>query len=150
MADFSGPVIGVFSHGNINIPVQITATVGEPFTFDLSAINESANYTLRLYLDGEVLNVEVDGEVYDCFTLKTMIWSTLTTSTAQSNMNVVNITADGGAVYTSATLIGKTVKTVFTDNVRRLTTDWSFNATTGTLTFISGQDAGVEIQIYYK
>jgi hypothetical protein len=46
-------------------------------------------------------------------------------------------------------LIGKNIQLVFTDNVIRIPSDYSFNTNTGTITFISPRDIGEVIQITF-
>lgn len=150
-ATFSGSVVGVFSNTNHAVSQNITVENGEPFMFDMSYLNENMDYTLRIYVNGINISVEIDNIEYDCFTVKTEIIGVSVDFTPYpdtANATVV-IIADGNASYTNALLIGKNIQLVFTDNVIRIPSDYSFNTNTGTITFISPRDIGEVIQITF-
>jgi hypothetical protein len=58
-------------------------------------------------------------------------------------------TATGTTTIQDNLLIGKALVMVFTDNSIRIPTDYSLNATTGTVTFISSIDTGTILQFIY-
>lgn len=70
----NGLVTGVFTSGNLTIKLTISATIGDPFVFDLSYLNEDANYSLQLFdADNNLISATIDSVQYDCFSLKTKI-----------------------------------------------------------------------------
>lgn len=152
-SDFNGTISGVFMFPSSSVAVIQTISVidGLPFVFDLSLVNENADFILQLFnSNGERVSVTIDEVVYDCFKLSTVLYGGVNV-VGEVLPDVPNtpvvITADGGDTYTSATLIGRTVQLVFTDNVVRIPSEWSFNIITGTIVFASPRDAGEIIQI---
>ena len=43
----------------------------QPIELDLTNLKEKGNYTIRFYKDGQKKSIEINGEIYDCFTLTT-------------------------------------------------------------------------------
>lgn len=71
-------------------------------------------------------------------------------SSTPIDMQQFYATTDGTADYTNVALIGKTVQNVFVGGILLdPATDWTFNATTGTITFINVPDTGISLLIQY-
>lgn len=149
-SSFSGSVTGVFSNPNHAVSQAITVQIGNPFMFDMYYLNENMNYTLKLYVNGVQIGVDIEGVEYDCFTVKTEIIGIAVDFVPLPNTQnaTVILNGDGTAVYTDPLLIGKDVQLVITDNVVRKPDEWTFNTLTGTLTFVDGaRDIGEIIQV---
>ena len=65
-------------------------------------------------------------------------------------VSLFTITADGGQSYQDDSLIDKTIVAVFTDSVVRVPSDYSFDDTTGTLTFTANVDVNTIIQLIIR
>lgn len=153
-SEITGTVTGLFSFGNISSVQSISATVGQPFVFDLSLLNENAKQTLQLYnSSGNKITQTIDDLVYDCFSVTTQIFGGVSqsgTATPASDVYSITIIGDGTDNYQSDSLIGATILFVTTDSAVRIPSDYSLDSSTGTLTFIGAIDTDTVIQIIYK
>lgn len=150
----NGIITGVFTFQptSAGVTQDVTAVVGLPFVFDLSLVNESADYMLQMYnSDGEKISVEIDGQIYDCFKFRTVLYGgvNIQGEVLPENPNIpITITGDGTDTYVIPELISRTIRFVFTENVVRLRSEWTFDNVTGTLVFVDGpRDTGENIQI---
>lgn len=151
-AEFNGTLYVIATFGNIKHVQQITVSAGDPIVIDLSHFNENADYTFWIENTfGNKVSITIDEVQYDCFSVKTEARAAAYEYIPEPIIsNTVVITADGGAIYQSNDLIGKTLQLVTNDNVVRIPSDYSFDSFTGTITFISTIDSGVIIQILYS
>lgn len=71
----SGVYYGVFTFAGISSTQSITLSAGDAFRFDLSLLNEVAEYKLQIFDSlWQPVKVELSGIEYDCFVFNTNIY----------------------------------------------------------------------------
>ncbi len=155
-ADESGAHTIIWSCDDMKRSFDINGVIGTEISIPMSYFIESGVVIFQIKKpSGDYFTATVSDVDYDCFRVKTEIVQVADTYTEpqlsnNTGTNSLTITGNGATSYTNTTLIGKTVLLVFTDNVVRIPSDYSFNTTNGTITFISAIDTDTVIQIIYK
>jgi hypothetical protein len=71
-APADGTYYATFTFAGIPATQSITLSEGDAFVFDLSLLNEQADYQFAIYDNtGAVVRVDIDGVECDCFTFET-------------------------------------------------------------------------------
>ncbi len=97
-------VTGVFTSSGISVSQTVFVEADNPYQFALNQLNENAEYTLSLFnQSGTKLSISINDVLYDCFTFKTQILGTPTTTVIPQGCTPickeVGILVDGETVF---------------------------------------------------
>lgn len=97
---------------------------------------------IRNAMDNIVSNITVNRYI-----VRSNIYEGIRTVYVGAVPSVVSFTGNGLKTYYLASLIGKTVLFLFTDNLKRDPSDYTADSVTGTVVFNSPRDIGEKIEL---